>query len=256
MAQPVFPPVPQAVPRLRETAGIQAARILDSCGDRDCLEDLQVFFPAREQEIVNSGAAVSARYAEAVRADSKIEPQSFRPGYYNVDITYYFLIHFSVSLTAGAPAEVAGHAYHQKRYTLFGGESGIKTFISSDTGKGAAAAPVSVVQVSDPVALSAVITERAPAYSEAPDNIPAQAAGYFADIGLPTPDTVKKTVLATIGLFSVVSLTRDSALLMPVYDYALPERYCPSTRADPGEIFNRIGFPFERFYPENINRRR
>lgn len=55
---------------------------------------------------------------------------------------------------------------------------------------------------------------------------------------------------ATIGQFSLIRLERDTQLLIPAYDYSLPEKECPgSSEDDPCELFGRIRFPVEEFFP-------
>ena len=54
----------------------------------------------------------------------------------------------------------------------------------------------------------------------------------------------------TLGQFSLVRLERDSQLVIPVYNYSLPENECVgSSDDDPCTLFGRIRFPVEEFYP-------
>ena len=55
---------------------------------------------------------------------------------------------------------------------------------------------------------------------------------------------------STLGQFSLVRLERDSQLVIPVYNYSLPENECVgSSDDDPCTLFGRIRFPVEEFYP-------
>ena len=62
-------------------------------------------------------------------------------------------------------------------------------------------------------------------------------------------------MFVTLGQFSIIRLERDSQLLMPVYDYCLPEKCCPSGSNcgnncdDPCELFQNIAFPVDQFFP-------
>ena len=57
---------------------------------------------------------------------------------------------------------------------------------------------------------------------------------------------------ATIGQFSIIRLERPTQLIVPVYDYGLPEKECPgNSEGDPCELFSRIPFPVEEFFPPN-----
>jgi hypothetical protein len=59
-----------------------------------------------------------------------------------------------------------------------------------------------------------------------------------------------KRVYVTLGQFSIIRLERDSQLLMPVYDYCLPEKECiGNSEDDPCELFKRIRFPVDEFFP-------
>ena len=54
----------------------------------------------------------------------------------------------------------------------------------------------------------------------------------------------------TLGQFSIIRLERDTQLLMPVYDYCMPDKACQgSTEDDPCSMFSRIHFPIDEFFP-------
>ena len=50
-----------------------------------------------------------------------------------------------------------------------------------------------------------------------------------------------------------ICLERDSQLLMPVYDYCMPEKECTcgGCEDDPCEIFRHVKFPVNEFFPPN-----
>ena len=54
---------------------------------------------------------------------------------------------------------------------------------------------------------------------------------------------------------SLVRLERDTQLLIPAYDYCLPEKECACQGAecgeDPCEIFRKVQFPVDEFFPPN-----
>ena len=57
----------------------------------------------------------------------------------------------------------------------------------------------------------------------------------------------------TIGLFSVIRLERDAQLLIPSYDFYLPQKECCCGKEEnPCDFFNRISFPTEEFSPPQI----
>ena len=59
----------------------------------------------------------------------------------------------------------------------------------------------------------------------------------------------------TLGQFSIIRMERDTQLLIPAYDYCLPERDCTCQGAecgeDPCEIFRKVQFPVDEFFPPN-----
>ena len=59
-----------------------------------------------------------------------------------------------------------------------------------------------------------------------------------------------------MGQFSIVRLERDSQLLVPVYDYCMPDKECScgSDKEDPCCIFRNISFPVGEFFPPNTVR--
>ena len=54
----------------------------------------------------------------------------------------------------------------------------------------------------------------------------------------------------TIGQFSIIRLERDTQLLIPAYDYCMPDKECPGVASDedPCMLFSRIRFPVEEFF--------
>ena len=60
----------------------------------------------------------------------------------------------------------------------------------------------------------------------------------------------------TLGQFSIVRLERDSQLLIPVYDYCMPEKECcGGASEDPCGLFRNIAFPVNEFFPPNTIRK-
>ena len=62
----------------------------------------------------------------------------------------------------------------------------------------------------------------------------------------------------TLGQFSIIRLERDTQLLMPVYDYCMPEKECDCgsdcSQEDPCEVFRQVKFPVDEFFPPNSSR--
>ena len=59
-----------------------------------------------------------------------------------------------------------------------------------------------------------------------------------------------KKLLVTLGQFSIIRLERDTQLLIPAYDYCMPDKACQgSSEDDPCSMFSRIHFPIDEFFP-------
>ena len=62
----------------------------------------------------------------------------------------------------------------------------------------------------------------------------------------------QRRLFVTLGQFSIVRLERDSQLLVPVYDYCMPEKECScGSTDDPCCLFRNISFPVGEFFPPN-----
>ena len=60
----------------------------------------------------------------------------------------------------------------------------------------------------------------------------------------------------TLGQFSMIRLERDTQLLIPAYDYCVPEKECSCDdgcceEPDPCQVFRQVQFPVEEFFPPN-----
>ncbi len=108
----------------------------------------------------------------------------------------------------------------------------------------------STVDAVDPIILNirlAEVSELTPAdldQKEIPDFI----KSAFPE-GLVFTGDIKR-VFVTLGQFSMIRLERDSQLLIPAYDYCLPEKGSTvGSGDDPYELFKRIRFPVDEFFP-------
>ena len=60
------------------------------------------------------------------------------------------------------------------------------------------------------------------------------------------------TVIIQTDVTDIIRLERDTQLLIPAYDYCMPDKECQgSTEDDPCTLFSRIRFPVEEFFPPN-----
>ena len=52
-----------------------------------------------------------------------------------------------------------------------------------------------------------------------------------------------RTVIMTLGLFSVVELFRPVTILVPTYEYTIPTKECRADTESPCAVFDKIRFP-------------
>ncbi|MCL2856287.1 MAG: hypothetical protein FWE19_00990 [Oscillospiraceae bacterium] len=204
-------------------ATFSAEQVMDSCCERECLEDLQVFFEEKDQIIIENCVLVRNPMAELEAVDFEVEPIPLREGCFTVDMAMRFRVRVDAFLSReDRPHCVSGTTYIQKRDILFGGDCGASVFRSG--GEHSTALPQASLQMAEPVVLSCRLAE------------------------VPTG----KAVLITMGIFSVTSLDRPARLAVPASVLeraaALTERRCSNTteRSD-CEVFETIRFPEEQF---------
>ncbi len=188
-----------------------------------------------------------------------VEPVPFNKGFYTIDIKFFFKITLDVFCGVGRPTKVEGLATVDKKVVLFGSEGKSKVFSSMFKYDGAdtqlltkSNLPKAVVEVVDPICLSARFVDPCPNHpcydqydiSSAPEFVCNCFEDVFAD------PHVDRKVYVTLGLFSIVKLERNVQLLIPVYDFCIPQNECVSATPDnPCELFEKIKFPVDEFYP-------
>lgn len=241
----------------KEAVCIDAGRIFDSCSDKDCLTDLQVFFTDRVQPIIDNAVSVKCKDVEILTVYLDVEPVPFNKGFYSVDITFFFkvtlLVHSSPSCP---PATVVGVAAFSKKVILYGSEGNVKVYSSTDPRNcpehDNTDMPKASVHVVDPMCLDAKLVESNP--HRMFDNgvtLPNSICGRFeGDFSCCKP---KKIVLITIGLFTIVQLERCVQMMIPAYDYAVPDKESTNTTDDPCEVFKKIKFPINQFFPPKMS---
>lgn len=243
----------------KEAVCLDAGRVFDSCCDRDCLEDLRVYFSEAGQIVINEAVSIKVRSAEAVYAAIDVEPVNLNRGCYSCDITFFFLITLDAyAQGSSCPTEIRGLSLFNKKAVLFGGEGNVRTFSSDNPtencpdicGRRPSSSPRCVVQAVDPIALSSrlgVTTAVLDNVALIPDCITEYIGGpVVTDLPEGSP-----AVYVTLGLFTIVQLVRNVQVLVPVYDYCIPEKQCDCSVAEPCDVFRKIQFPTEDFFPTN-----
>lgn len=231
---------------ITEAVCIHTRKIYDSCRDKDCAEDLRVYPTVCSQAYIESAFSVRPSAATLLYADVNVDEIGFNRGYYTVDVTYFYEV---TGTTFPGENPVRGLCVFNKRVMLFGSEGTAKIFASDGSSADSALQPVAVVECVDPIALNMKLVDACPTGLAADvRDIPQSILDYFGE-ELVVADGVR-TLLTTLGQFSIIRLERDSQLVVPVYDYCMPEKECAgSTEDDPCTLFQRIRFPVEEFFP-------
>ena len=245
---------------IREAVCIHTKKIYDSCRDKDCIEDLRVYPTRASQAVIDRALSVRGGRAELLQAYIDVEPASYNRGFYSVDIRYYYRITAEAFVGGSRPAEISGLAVFDKRVLLFGSEGNAKIFTSrfrpeagDCQGMGRSNLPEAVVEAVDPIVLNMKLVdvcECRPCDCELTELPPCVCACFGCDLCFGSDG---KRIYVTLGQFSIVRLERDAQLLMPVYDYCMPEKECTCGvgEDDPCEIFRHVKFPVNEFFPPN-----
>ncbi|WP_407384886.1 hypothetical protein [Ruminococcus sp.] len=240
-----------------EPVCIDARRVYDSCGDKDCLSDLPVYLSDASQALIDNAVNVRIRSADVLNVMLDIEPVPFNRGFYSIDITFFFSVTLDVfSSPTTAPQQVEGLCVSDKKVILYGSEGNVRVFSSDMTSESfdnqnlpVRSLPTANVQVAQPIALAVRIGNKKP-YQKLCHKIPNSVLQH---IGGKISESGERAVLATLGVFSIVQLMRNVQMLIPSYDFCIPEKRCESSTDSPCEMFSRLDFPTDEFFPPNVS---
>jgi hypothetical protein len=222
------------------------------------------FYPdTLSQEYIANAIGVRARSAELLFCDIDVEEVSFNQGYYTVDLRFFYKINGDAYSFLNHSDPISGLAVFDKRVILYGGAGSAKLF-SSQVTLGSPDAqyipelnlPIAVCESVDPVVLNIKIVDSCDCASCCDcelGELPAVISDAFPKgISISSCEPQRK-VYVTLGQFSIIRLERDTQILIPLYDYCLPEKECVGTGSDedPCELFSRIDFPVDQFFPPN-----
>ncbi|MEG0614331.1 MAG: hypothetical protein RR540_01135 [Oscillospiraceae bacterium] len=234
----------------KEAVCIEAQRIFDSCSDKDCLADLPVKLDPC-YEIDENVTIVKSKCVEVSDVCVNVEPIPFNKGFYSVDITYTFRLALETYEKAcEAPSIVYGTAVFCKKVILFGSVGNTKTFCSNGDKFSTTnvcgcevSLPKACVQVVEPMVLDAKLVCKSKCYCE--NEMMPEMSKNCCQCERPK----RRHITVTLGLFSVIQLTRAVSVLVPIYDYCIPRKECTGLSDSPCEIFDKIKFPTDEFFP-------
>ena len=237
---------------------IHTDKVYDACKDKDCILDARVYLTCVGQELIDRAINVKVRKADIIWIYTDVEEVPFNRGYYTVDLKYFFKVYLDVFTGVGRPVVVEGLATFDKKVILFGSEGKAKIFTSKYRPNAQDVMysvknnlPQAIVEVVEPIALSAKVMERNKCNCCCAmdcSSIPTEICNCFDDtlVG----EEREKNVFVTLGLFSIIKLERNVQLLIPAYDFCVPEKECVgATEDNPCDLFDNIQFPMEEFFP-------
>lgn len=248
---------------IREAVCIHTRKIYDSCRDKDCIEDLRFYPQLQYADVLSRAMSVKGGSAQLLHIYVDVEPVSFNRGFFTVDLRFFYRVTLQAYLTSPIPVPVEGLCVFDKRVILFGSEGNAKIF-SSETRIDApdlqllrkSNLPIAVAEAVDPIVLDVRMADSCDARCDCDlTEIPSFINGFFD--GDLCPGTDLRKIYVTLGQFSLVRLERDSQLLIPMYDYCMPDKECCSGGGseDPCQLFRSIAFPTGEFFPPNSIRR-
>ena len=253
------------------TVCVETNRILDSCRDRDCFENVRVFLTDLGQELIERTTQVRVKDACIAWTYIGIDPVQFNRGFYTVHIRFYVKLILEACVCPGRSQEFDGIAVLEKQVVLFGGDSSVSIFRSSSDGAGFCAepepcykersVPTAVVEAVDPIVLGVRVLEpvcsepvcccccacdiphsiagclSAPLYTDARD-----CDGHGHDDG--------RILVVSLGIFSLVRLVRPAQYLITAAEFVIPDKECVSASPEsPCDLFRTMAFPIAEFTP-------
>ncbi len=253
------------------TVCVETNRILDSCRDRDCFENVRVFLTDLGQEIIEHTTQVRVKDACIAWTYIGIDPVQFNRGFYTVHIRFYIKLIFEACLCGGRSQEFDGIAVLEKQVVLFGGDSSVSIFRSSSDGSAFCAepepcykersVPTAVVEAVDPIVLGVRVLE--PVCPEpvccccCACDIPSSIAGCLSAPLYPDTcggdskdDRNGRRLVVSLGIFSLVRLVRPAQYLINATEFVIPDKECVSASPDnPCDLFRTMAFPIAEFIP-------
>ena len=254
------------------TVCVETNRILDSCRDRDCFENVRVFLTDLGQEIIEHTTQVRVKDACIAWTYIGIDPVQFNRGFYTVHIRFYIKLIFEACLCAGQSREFDGIAVLEKQVVLFGGDSSVSIFRSSSDGSAFCAepepcykersVPTAVVEAVEPIVLGVRVLE--PVCPEpvccccCACDIPTSIVGCLSAPLYPDTcgdgdgkgDRNGRRLVVSLGIFSLVRLVRPAQYLINATEFIIPDKECISATPDnPCDLFRSMAFPIAEFSP-------
>ena len=243
-----------------EMVCIETNRILDSCRDRDCFEDVKVVLTDFGNDILEHTTNIRAKSACITWTYIGIDPVKFNRGFYSVTIKFYVKIVFEACLCGGRSQEFEGVAVLEKKVVLYGSESNVSIFKSNPDASGYCAlpepccssknVPIAIVEVVEPIVLNTKVREPEDncccgccCCGDIPDSVRSRINGSLND-------SDGRYLTVSLGIFSVVRIVRPAQYLIHATEYCVPDKECIAHEEDnPCALFRSMAFPTAEFCP-------
>lgn len=251
-------------PCQKENICIDTYRVLDSCRDKDCYENVKVYLTDFGEEIIERTSVVRAKCAKIVCAHIDINDVPFNRGFFQLNIKMYVKITFEACVCPGNIQEFEGLAVVEKKVILFGSEGNVNVFKSeySDSGfcrsacsnNNSVSQPIAVLETVDPVILSVKVAEQRECncmcvccIEDIPDTVLNSVNGNLSDKD-------EKVLLVSLGFFSIVKIERPTQIVVSAMEFNIPDKECvTASEDDPCTLFRAMSFPVNEFSPPVIN---
>ena len=239
----------------RGTVCIDTNRVLDSCRDRDCFEDVRVYLTGFGEDILATATNVRTKCVKTLWAYVGIDEVPFNHGFYQVTVKYYILVELEACMGIGRTQTFKGLTTLEKTVILYGGEGNTTTYHSSplntyceigDRDTVGTNAPKAVVETVEPVVLGTKVKDCDCGCicdcTDLPDTVLNCLDGEICTSG-----TGPKLYIS-LGIFSVIRIERPAQLLVQATDYTVPDKECCTASEDnPCDLFRNMAFPVARF---------
>lgn len=246
-----------------ETVCIDTNRVLDSCRDRDCFEDVKVLLTSFGNDILEHTTNIRAKSAHIAWTQICIDPIRFNRGFYSVNIKFFVKICLEACLCGGKSQDFEGIAVLEKKVILYGSESNVSIFKSSadcsdfceapEPCRPSRNLPIAVVEAVDPIILNAKVREPEDACNCCCcccGDVPHGIAGGLGD---QLDDSNGRFLTVSLGIFSVVRIVRPAQYLINASEYCIPDKVCVSSENDdPCAVFRSMAFPTSEFCPPDF----
>ena len=237
-----------------EMVCIDVNRVLDSCRDRDCFEDVKVLLTDFGNDIIDHTTNIRATSACIAQTQITLDPIKFNRGFYSVNIKFFVQITLEACLCGGRIQEFEGIAILEKKVILYGSESNVSIFKSSAASSDFCAqpelcqcgknVPTAIVEAVDPIILNAKVREADDGCcccccccGDVPQSIANNMNGQLSD-------SDGRYLTVSLGLFSVVRIVRPAQYLVHATEYCVPDKICVSAEDDnPCAVFRSMAFP-------------